>query len=186
QPFLSNKNTYSLTRGFGNLKVRLKLIVLHNLFFLVLTGAAYFSLIPLFEQQMIVTAHATAGGTAQEAAVADAVFRARVTLFVVLGVIYVAAVVLLESTIMPLYVFRPLRVLLEADEATRSGDRERELIPPAEIPDDEIGQIMRSRNDTVAELRRQEDELATALRRLEDQDRLVSLGLLAASVAHEL
>src|SRR5271168_1466883 len=45
---------------------------------------------------------------------------------------------------------------------------------------------MRSRNETVAELRRQEDELATALRRLEEQDRLVSLGLLSASVAHEL
>lgn len=183
---MSKKNSYSLTRSFGNLKVRLKLIVLHNLFFLVLTAAAYFSLIPLFEQQMIDTAHSTAGGAAQETAVADAVFRARVTLFVVLGVIYVAAVVLLESTIMPLYVFRPLRVLLEADAATRSGDRDREMIPPAEIPDDEIGQIMRSRNETVAELRRHEDDLAAALRRLEDQDRLVSLGLLAASVAHEL
>ena len=45
---------------------------------------------------------------------------------------------------------------------------------------------MRSRNETVAALRRQEDELATALRRLEEQDRLVSLGLLSASVAHEL
>ena len=183
---MSNKNTYSLARRFGNLKVRLKLIVLHNLFFLVLTCAAYFSLIPLFEQQIIETARSTTSGAAQAEAVADAVFRARVTLFVVLGVIYVAAVVLLESTIMPLYVFRPLRVLLEADAATRSGDRERELIPPAEIPDDEIGQIMRSRNETVAELRRQEDELGAALRRLEDQDRLVSLGLLAASVAHEL
>src|SRR5262249_20364540 len=31
-----------------------------------------------------------------------------------------------------------------------------------------------------------EDELASALRRLEEQDRLVSLGLLSASVAHEL
>ncbi len=45
---------------------------------------------------------------------------------------------------------------------------------------------MRSRNETVAALRRQEDELAAALRRLEEQDRLVSLGLLSASVAHEL
>jgi two-component system C4-dicarboxylate transport sensor histidine kinase DctB len=45
---------------------------------------------------------------------------------------------------------------------------------------------MESRNSTVALLRRQEDELATALRRLEEQDRLVSLGLLSASVAHEL
>ena len=47
---MSNRNTYSLTRFFGNLKVRPKLMVLHNLFFLVLTCAAYFSLIPLFEK----------------------------------------------------------------------------------------------------------------------------------------
>ena len=45
---------------------------------------------------------------------------------------------------------------------------------------------MRSRNDTVEALRRREDELAAALRRIEEQDRLVSLGLLSASVAHEL
>ena len=45
---------------------------------------------------------------------------------------------------------------------------------------------MRSRNETVESLRRHEDELARALRRLEEQDRLVSLGLLSASVAHEL
>ncbi len=60
------------------------------------------------------------------------------------------------------------------------------MIPPGEILGDEIGRIMRSRNETVAALRRQEDELAAALRRLEEQDRLVSLGLLSASVAHEL
>lgn len=181
---MPNRNTYSLTRTFGNLKVRLKLIVLHNLFFIVLSASAYFSLIPLFEQQV-------AGGRTPQVAQTDpayreAVSRARITLFLVLGAIYVAAVVLLEAAIMPLYVYRPLRVMLDADTATRAGDRQRELIPPPEIPGDEIGQIMESRNETVAELRRREDELATALRRLEDQDRLVSLGLLSASVAHEL
>jgi signal transduction histidine kinase len=170
QLFLSNRNSYSLARSFGNLKVRLKLIVLHNLFFLVLTCAAYFSLIPLFEQQ------------ADPAELA----RAKATLFLVLGSIYIAAVLLLEVVIMPLYVYRPLSRMLEADTATRAGDRERELIPQTEILDDEIGQIMSSRNETVAALRRQEDELANALRRLEEQDRLVSLGLLSASVAHEL
>jgi signal transduction histidine kinase len=51
---------------------------------------------------------------------------------------------------------------------------------------DEIGQIMRSRNATIVELRKHEDDLEEALRRLEAQDRLVSLGLLSASVAHEL
>src|SRR5437762_2660139 len=146
-------------------------MVLHNLFFLVLTCAAYFSVIPLFEKQV---------------SDGDAISRAKIALFVVLGSIYIAAVVLLEAVIMPLYVYRPLRRMLEADTATRAGDRKSELIPPADILGDEIGQIMQSRNDTVAELRRQEDELAAALRRLEEQDRLVSLGLLSASVAHEL
>lgn len=108
------------------------------------------------------------------------------TLFLVLGVIYVLAVILLEAAIMPLYVYRPLRRMLEADAATRSGDRTSELIPQADIHADEIGQIMQSRNETIATLRRQEDELAEALKRLEEQDRLVSLGLLSASVAHEL
>jgi signal transduction histidine kinase len=168
---LPNRNSYSLARSFGNLKVRFKLIVLHNLFFLVLTCAAYFSLIPR---------------TATELADAEAISRAKTTLFLVLGSIYVGAVLLLEVVIMPLYVYRPLRQMLDADTATRAGDRERELIPKSEILGDEIGQIMRSRNETVAALRRQEDELATALRRLEEQDRLVSLGLLSASVAHEL
>jgi signal transduction histidine kinase len=145
--------------------------VLHNLFFLVLTCAAYFSLIPQ---------------TASELEDAAAISRAKTTLFLVLGSIYVGAVLLLEVIIMPLYVYRPLRQMLDADTATRAGDRERELIPQSEILGDEIGQIMRSRNETVEALRRQEDELATALRRLEEQDRLVSLGLLSASVAHEL
>src|SRR5258708_25874282 len=76
--------------------------------------------------------------------------------------------------------------MLAADSATQTGDRERELIPQEDILGDEIGQIMRSRNETVTTLRRREDELAAALRRLEEQDRLVSLGLLSASVAHEL
>jgi len=188
---LSNRNSYSLARSFGNLKVRPKLIVLHNLFFLVLTCTAYFSLIPLFQQQV-------AEARAREAAILgqvspemekvyeDAIVRSKTTLFVVLGTIYVAAVILLEVVIMPSYVYRPLQRMLEADTATQAGDRERELIPANEILGDEIGQIMRSRNETVTALRRQEDQLATALRRLEEQDRLVSLGLLSASVAHEL
>ncbi|HTB10728.1 MAG TPA: hypothetical protein VK752_04120, partial [Bryobacteraceae bacterium] len=49
---MSNYKTSSAVRLFGNLKVRPKLMVLHNLFFLVLTCAVYFSLIPLFEKQV--------------------------------------------------------------------------------------------------------------------------------------
>lgn len=178
-------------------------MVLHNLFFLVLTCAAYFSLIPLFERLVDDTrarevsivqeisptrteAQAVSDVKASQHSYQDVVWRARLTLFLVLGSIYVLSVLLLESAIMPLYVYRPLRRMLKADRATQSGDLERELIPSAEIMGDEIGQIMRSRNETIAALRRREDELAMALRRLEEQDRLVSLGLLSASVAHEL
>jgi len=194
---LFDRNHYSLTRSFGNLKVRPKLMVLHNLFFLVLTVAAYFSLIPLFEK-LVADARAREVAIMQQVprsageikisqqSYKDAVARAKIVLFLVLGSIYVLAVLLLESAIMPLYVYSPLRKMLEADRATQSGDRERELIAPEDILGDEIGQIMRSRNATVETLRRQEDELEAALRRLEEQDRLVSLGLLSASVAHEL
>ena len=96
------------------------------------------------------------------------------------------AVLLLETTIMPLYVYRPLHLMLDADQATQQGNRERELIDEHMILGDEIGQIMRSRNATIVDLRKREEELEEALRRLEAQDRLVSLGLLSASVAHEL
>ena len=167
-------------------------MVLHNLFFLVLTTAAYFSLIPLYEQLATDTrAHqvVTSGripNTAAQASQQSALNQARVRLFLVLGIIYLLAVVVLESAIMPWYVYRPLRRMLAADAATQAGDREGELIPEPEIMGDEIGQIMRSRNDTVEALRKREDELAAALRRIEEQDRLVSLGLLSASVAHEL
>src|ERR1700688_2097207 len=87
---------------------------------------------------------------------------------------------------MPLYVYRPLRLMLNADQATQHGDREQEIIDENMIPGDEIGQIMRSRNATILDLRKREEDLEEALRKLEAQDRLVSLGLLSASVAHEL
>jgi signal transduction histidine kinase len=242
-----------LSRRFGDLKVRPKLIVLHNLFFLTLAFAVYFTLIPNFESRvreartieisLITEIFASdrpelrmppiAGydyrqGTAAEIGVPpeiltwldahpgvvtarndvlyrkdaqsglyrtvtlpttvydEVVERTRITLFVVLGVLYVLAVALLELVIMPRYVYGPLRLMLNADEATRKGDREEELIDPAWISGDEIGQIMHSRNETVQTLRRQEDDLAQALAHLEAQDRLASLGLLSASVAHEM
>jgi signal transduction histidine kinase len=162
-----------LSRRFGDLKVRPKLMVLHNLFFLMLTVAVYFALIPPLE-----------------AKVAESV---KIALFVVLGCAYILAVLLLELVIMPRYVYDPIGRLLVADEATRQGDRAHEIIDDATILGDEIGQIMRSRNATVLELRKREDELSQALERLEAaqrnleaQDRLVSLGLLSASVAHEM
>jgi signal transduction histidine kinase len=209
-------------RLFGDLKVRPKLMVLHNLFFLVLTCAVYLSLVPLFQKQAA-DAHerelalvrnvlntALPGEIAldpkdpgvlyrkdpktgrittiriPQRSYREVVHRVQITLFIVLGLIYVLAVLALELAIMPLYVYRPLRLLLNADRATKRGDREHEIIPEDQILGDEIGQIMRSRNEAIAELRRHEDHLEAALRRLEEQDRLASLGLLSASVAHEL
>src|SRR5690349_7879511 len=111
-------------------------MVLHNLFFLVLTCAAYFTLIPLFEKQVadaqtrelqILDQARRSGGIQIPAALPQrayrqAVDRARITLFLVLGSIYILAVLLLELAIMPLYVYRPLRRMLEADAATQAGD----------------------------------------------------------------
>jgi len=151
-----------VTKLFGDLKVRPKLMVLHNVFFVILALGVYVALYPYLPGQ------------------------AKVNLFIVLGAIYVLAVLALETTIMPLYVYRPLRLMLNADQATQHGDREHELIDETLILGDEIGQIMRSRNATILDLRKREDELEDALRKLEAQDRLVSLGLLSTSVAHEL
>jgi signal transduction histidine kinase len=151
-----------VSRLFGDLKVRPKLMVLHNVFFLLLTLGVYFALYPYLPD------------------------HAKTNLFIVLGAIYILAVLTLETTIMPLYVYRPLKLMLQADQATQHGDRDHELIDERLILGDEIGQIMRSRNATVVDLRKREEDLEEALRKLEAQDRLVSLGLLSASVAHEL
>ncbi|MBI4908705.1 MAG: hypothetical protein HY820_34110 [Acidobacteria bacterium] len=267
----------SLGRAFGDLKVRPKLIVLHNVFFLILACAVYFSLIPLVENRVASARLRESSllmqtfgedralpqipgseiyefreGTAEALGIAadirswldenpgliwrdqtrtgqiyrlvpvtgvyrsarmpdrfydEVMLRAKRTLFVVLGVIYVLAVLTLEYFIMPQYVYRPIQMMLRADSATQADDRDSELVRDEEIPGDEIGQIMRSRNQTVSELRRHEDHLAEALseleriaadlrgknemlerakKSLEDQDRLASIGLLSASVAHEM
>ena len=262
-------------RFFGDLNVRPKLMVLHNLFFLVLTVSVYLSLIPLFENRVAkaqarelslltklfldnqplqlpgLEIYQYREGTAEaleippsvrnwlelhpgqiyndrsagvlyrlvpptgqfrrlqtpKAFYDEVVERAKFTIFLVLGVLYTLAVAFLELAIMPRYVYRPIRRFLEADRAALRGDRAAELIPHEEIPGDEIGQIMLSRNATVRELRKRQRELAEALATLErtaaelqdknrqlesarrslmDQDRLATLGRLSASVAHEL
>lgn len=263
-----------LWRLFGDLRIRPKLIVLHNLFFFVLAASVYASLIPLIESQIeasrtretaLVREIFAAGktlpepelrifrerqgsaaeldvplparrwldenpGAVWEAPSGSDLYRldpagpyqrvtipddyyegllreAKLNLFVVLGVIYLLAVGLLELVIMPRYVYRPIRLTLAADRAARVGDRDHELIDRTVILGDEIGDIMRSRNETVANLREQEASLEQALARLEElardlqrkndmleaarrnmaaQDRLATLGLLSASVAHEL
>jgi two-component system NtrC family sensor kinase len=133
--------------------------------------------------------------------------RAKITLLAVLAVVYCLAVLVLELWLLRTYIHRPLRALLDADEASRRGDTQRELIDPAFIPSDELGRLMSSRNSTVRQLRQHEQDLRCALRELQEvaqdlieknrlletakdnlaaQDRLASLGLLSASVAHEM
>jgi signal transduction histidine kinase len=272
----SRRRRRSFYRYFGDLRIRPKLIVLHNLFFLVLASAVYLALIPQIESQIEASRvrettlvremfssgmplpepelqlfderSGTAGeldvpaeglswldenpgavweqpsgplhlysrnpvsGMYQRVTIPERYYEslladAKLNLFVVLGVVYVLAVLLLEGVIMPRYVYRPIRLTLAADRAARLGDRPRELIDDRAILGDEIGDIMRSRNETVADLREQEASLEAALARLEDlardlqrknnmletakrtmaaQDRLATLGLLSASVAHEL
>ncbi len=124
----------------------------------------------------------------------------------VVGVYFLIAATL-EVFVLPRQVYGPIRRLLAADLAVQSGDRDHELIPEAAIPADELGEIMRSRNESIMNIREHERALAEALDQLEDvamdlkrknhlletakrnmadQDRLVSLGLLSAGLAHEL
>ena len=126
-----------------------------------------------------------------------------VTLFA--GYAFVA--IALEVLVLPQHVYTPIRALLDADDAARSMDSEHEMVPENLISADELGEIMRSRNETVGQLRSHERELAEALTRLEavaidlhkknrlletarknleGADRLASLGMMSAGIAHEL
>lgn len=241
----------ALPRIFGDLRVRPKFMVLHNIFFLVLTLGIYFSLVPVVQERVTaaknrefaiasraleenrlgpnmgypyqegeaeqlalppealaflrdnpgrVYRHRTerseilyAAGTAgfRRADIPtefyDAILsRLRWTLAAILLGVYALSVLVLELLIMPRYVYSRINLMLSADKAVRAGDRRHEMIDPDKILDDEIGEIMRSRNLTVSALRQHEEELNAALATLEAQDRLASLGLLSASVAHEL
>lgn len=265
--------TAKLARAFSGLTVRYKLMVLHNLFFLVLASAVWFTLIPQLDRyaadnrrrelEMVRQVFAVSGqlpaeslrslydyreGTAAELAIPAAtvralevqpgqflsepgrpgrlyakdpaglyrrlllpgdsmVGRAKVTLLAALAAVYCLAVLVLELWLLRTYIHRPLRVLLDADEASRRGDTQRELIDPAFIRTDELGRLMTSRNSTVRQLRQHEQDLRCALAELQQvaqdlreknrlletakdnlaaQDRLASLGLLSASVAHEM
>lgn len=130
-------------------------------------------------------------------------------LFVVGAVlaVYALIAVALEIFVLPQSVYGPIRRMLEADLAVQQGDAGREIIAEAHIPEDELGEIMRSRNESVRALRRGERDLGEALGRLEqiaadltkknhlleaaqrnlaDADRLASLGMMSAGIAHEL
>lgn len=126
---------------------------------------------------------------------------------VALLAVYALVAAALEVFVLPQNVYIPIQRMLDADAALQEGRRESELIPAAQIPADELGEIMRSRNASIEALRQQETALADALRRLEevaadlkrknhlletarrnlaDADRLASLGMMSAGIAHEL
>lgn len=133
--------------------------------------------------------------------------RLYVLLIVAMGAIYGAVAFTLEFFVLPKQVYQPIERLRRADAAVQEGDRENEKIPEHEIPHDELGEIMRSRNRSIEKLRQQEQDLNHALARIEeiagdlkrknhlletarrnlaDQDRLASLGMMSAGIAHEL
>jgi signal transduction histidine kinase len=137
----------------------------------------------------------------------DAIQLVYVLVIVTLLVGYGLVAAALELFVLPQHVYRPISSMLQADQAVTQGDREIELIPETEIPADELGSIMRSRNETIQSLRTHERELAHALDRLEHTaadlhkknhlletarknlegaDRLASLGMMSAGIAHEL
>lgn len=136
-----------------------------------------------------------------------AVLRLYALMTVALLAVYALVAAALEVFVLPRHVYEPIRAILSADRAVAEGRRDEETVPEAAIPADELGEIMRSRNASIAALRRNERDLADALARLEevatdlkrknhllemarqnlaDADRLASLGMMSAGVAHEL
>lgn len=121
--------------------------------------------------------------------------------------VYALVAAALELFVLPQYVYAPIRRMLDAERAVQDGRSEQELIPDTAIPADELGEIMRSRNASILSLRKNQAALADALSRLEevatdlqrknhllenarrnlaDADRLASLGMMSAGIAHEL
>lgn len=137
----------------------------------------------------------------------DAVTNLYILLTIALLAVYALVALALEMFVLPQHVYGPLRTLLKADEALQEGRTDAELVPESAMPADELGDIMRSRNESIGALRSHERDLAAALLRLEevandlrkknhllemarrnlaDADRLASLGMMSAGIAHEL
>lgn len=145
--------------------------------------------------------------TLRESEAGAAVTRMYLLLGAALLGVYGLIALTLEVFVLPSQVYLPIERLRRADLAVQEGRQDAELIPESEMPNDELGEIMRSRNRSILKLRSQERELNEALARLEsvaselkrknhmletarrnlaDQDRLASLGMMSAGIAHEL
>jgi two-component system NtrC family sensor kinase len=130
-----------------------------------------------------------------------------ILVIVALVAVYALIAVSLEVFVLPRHVYGPIRVLLARTGRCSAGTRVGGAGGRAAIPADEMGEIMRSRNDAIRGIRRQETALARALdeletvaadlkrknhlletakRNLEGADRLMSLGMMSAGIAHEL
>lgn len=137
----------------------------------------------------------------------EAVTHLYILLTLALLAVYALVALTLEMFVLPQHVYGPIRALLRADRALQEGRTEEELVPEAAMPADELGDIMRSRNESIGALRGHERDLAAAMWRLEevandlrkknhllemarrnlaDADRLASLGMMSAGIAHEL
>ena len=144
---------------------------------------------------------------ARDEQVRSAVSRLYGLVTLALLAVYGLVVLALEFLVLPEHVYGPIRRMLEADSAVQHGRTEDELIPEAGMPTDELGEIMRSRNRSIEKIRSQERALASAFSELErtaadlkgknhllerarqnlaDADRLASLGMMSAGIAHEL
>jgi signal transduction histidine kinase len=136
-----------------------------------------------------------------------AVLQLYVLTAVALLAVYGLVAAALELFVLPQHVYGPITRVLDADRAVQDGNKDEELIPESVIPADELGEIMRSRNRSILTIRKHEQALAEALaeveriatdlkrknhlleaarRNLADADRLASLGMMSAGIAHEL
>ncbi|OGG44674.1 MAG: hypothetical protein A3F84_11550 [Candidatus Handelsmanbacteria bacterium RIFCSPLOWO2_12_FULL_64_10] len=92
--------------------------------------------------------------------------------FVRWHLLYVAGFILL--LLGPLWCFllrrvlRPLARLVEANRRVMAGREAESLISPEEIPDDEIGEVMRTRNETLEELRQREEKFRSLVENTSD------------------
>ncbi|MBC7293609.1 MAG: hypothetical protein H5T84_05855, partial [Thermoleophilia bacterium] len=114
-------------------------MVLHNGYFLILSAAVYLAIVPWLARHLPVA----------EPVASEVADQVTYRLLIVLALTYGLAVLILEGFVMPFYIYRPLEAILEADRASRRGDREHELVWLEWIQADELGQLLASRNATL-------------------------------------
>ena len=100
--------------------------------------------------------------TARSPAARDTVLNVYGLVLAAMLAVYALIALTLDLIVLPRQVYRPIGVMLDADSAVREGRRDEEIIGDRDIPADELGEIMRSRNESVTQLRRQEKALAEA------------------------